>query len=142
MSRSTRRRRSRPPRTGELRAEDGALPEAAFAAALTMDSKSLQLCAQARRALELAVGAECRDEVLADLVVIEVMPDPTTRRLRVWLRGPTEMNEEDRKHLMGRLAAAKGFLRAQIAGSIHRKRTPELVFEVLAGVDETDGRTR
>jgi len=132
MSRSM-RRRPRPPHTGDVRAESGALPQAAFAAALTADPKSLQLCAQARRALEFAIGAECRDEALAALVVVEVMPDPTVRRLRVWLHGPADMNEQDRDHTLMRLAAARGFLRVQVARAIHRKRTPELVFELLGG---------
>lgn len=140
MSRTTRQRRRWPPRTGELHAECGALPGAAFACASAADTRSLQLCAQARRALEFAIGAECRDEALTDLVVVDVMPDPTVRRLRVWLQGPAGMNEEDRGHRLSRLCAARGFLRAQVADAIHRKRTPELIFELLGGGDG-EGRT-
>jgi ribosome-binding factor A len=44
--------------------------------------------------------------------------------------------QEDRAYRLRRLAAARGFLRAQIAAEIHRKRTPELVFELLGGIDE------
>lgn len=124
MSRTMRRRRRTPPRTGELRRESGT------------DTKALQVCAQARRALELTIGAECRDDALKDLVVVDVLPDPTIRRLRVWLRGPNEMNEEDRAHRLLRLAAARGFLRVRVADAIHRKRTPELVFELLGGVGD------
>ena len=133
MSRTMRRRRPRPPRTGDVCA-DGATPlEAAFAAAEAVDPRSLAVCAQARRALEFALGGECRDEALSDLVVVEVLPDPTVRRLRVWLRGPSDMDEADRDHVLARLAAARGFLRAQVADAIHRKRTPELAFELLGG---------
>jgi ribosome-binding factor A len=116
-----------------------ALPEAAFAAASSASPKSLQLCEQARRALEFAFLHECRDEVLADLAVIAVMPDPGIRRLRVWLRGPADMDEETRCHIVERLGAARGFLRAQIAAAIHRKRTPDLAFELLRGLDAAEG---
>ena len=37
---------------------------------------------------------------------------------------------------LSKKTAARGFLRAQIAAAIHRKRTPELVFELLGGIDE------
>ncbi len=84
-----------------------------------VDTKSLQLCAQARRALEVAIGAECRDEALLDLVLVDVVPDPTVRGL----------------------VAARGFLRAQVAAAIHRKHTPELVFELIRGVGRAEGRT-
>jgi ribosome-binding factor A len=91
-------------------------------------------------ALEFAFDAECRDAVLAGLVVVGVMPDKSVRRLRVWLRGPVEMSLETRARVLDRLGAARGFLRAQIAAAIHRKRTPELVLELLSGVDGEETR--
>jgi ribosome-binding factor A len=135
MSRVMRRRKRVLPCAGEAHRDQGHLPAAAFAAASSADAKSLQLCEQARRALEFAFDHECRDERLAELVVVEVMPDPGVRRLRVWLRGPADMDEECHRHIVERLAAARGFLRAQVAGAIHRKRTPELAFELLRGLD-------
>ena len=77
-----------------------------------------------------------------DLVVADVVPDPTVRRLRVWLRGPAGLCEEERLRRLRRLAVARGFLRAAVAQAIHRKRTPELVFELLAGTDDPEGRAR
>jgi ribosome-binding factor A len=106
------------------------------------DSKSLQLCAQARRALEFALETECRDAALADLVVVDVVPAPSAKRLRVWLRGPTEMNEEDRGRRLRRLLAARGFLRARVADAVHRRHAPELVFELLPGALAAEERTR
>ncbi len=90
----------------------------------------------------MAFAAECRDEALTDLVVADVVPDPTVRRLRVWLLGPADMGEEDRERRLRRLAAARGFLRAGVAQAIHRKRTPELVFELLGGTGDPEGRKR
>ena len=135
MSATTKRRRHWPSKTGELRpqSESSRDPfEVASAAALAIDPKSLSLCSQARRALEYALGGECHDEALYGLEVIEVLPDPTVRRLRVWLASRERWDEEERLYVLSRLTAARGFLRAQIAQSIHRKRTPELVFELLA----------
>ena len=130
-------RRRRPPQTGELHPTVGSALETIGAEALALDPKSLSLCAQARRALEYAIGGECRDEALCDLEVVEVMPDPTVRRLRVWLGCPAGLDEDEQEYVLARLAAARGFLRARIAQAIHRKRTPELVFELLCdGPDE------
>jgi len=107
-----------------------------------VDARSLKLCAQAQRALEFALAGECRDASLHELSVVAVLPDPTARRLRVWLRGPADMSEEDRGRILRGLSSARGFLRAQVAARIHRKRTPELAFELLCGVDDDDGGTR
>ncbi|MEM7411041.1 MAG: ribosome-binding factor A [Myxococcota bacterium] len=115
-----------------MRVEDAASPEDALAAAAEDDPKCLPLCAQARRALEHAIGVECRDERLNQLHVMDVWPDPTTRRLRVWVVAPEPLAPEERENVIARLRAARGFLRVQLALAIHRKRTPELVFELLA----------
>jgi ribosome-binding factor A len=104
--------------------------------------KSDALCAQVRRALDVALAAECRDAALIDLIVLEVWPDPTPRRLRVWVQGPAGMNAEDRERVLRRLAAAKGFLRSQVAEAIHRKRTPELAFELIGGAVPPRGELR
>jgi ribosome-binding factor A len=131
-----------PSRAGELRAERVASPGDYLTANEANDRKCLALCAQVRRALEGAIAADCRDEVLIELTVMDVWPDPTTRRLRVWLRGPEDMDERKREQVLARLCVARGFLRAQVAGAIHRKRTPELVFELLSGASRPAGEAR
>lgn len=131
MSISTMRRRRRPSSRGGVHPAPDPF-EMASAAARAIDPKSLSLCSQARRALEYAIGGECRDDALSGLALLEVLPDPTCRRLRVWLGCPARLNEEERLHVLARLDAARGFLRARVAHAIHRKRTPELVFELLA----------
>ncbi len=107
-----------------------------------LDRKELALCHKVQHALESAIAAECKDEVLNELTVLSVEPEPTTRRLRVWLRRRAEMNANEREDVLTRLAAARGFLRAEVAAAIHRKRTPELVFELLSGVPRPDGDLR
>ena len=96
-----------------------------------IDASSLRLCAQARHALEHAVAMECGDERVSELRVIDVTPDPSVRRLRVWLAAPADADEVRREAALERLEAARGFLRARVAESICRKRTPELVFALL-----------
>lgn len=128
-----------PSRAGELRAERAAPPGDSLTAASETDRKSLAFCAQVRRALEVAIAAECRDEALIELTILDVWPDPTTRRLRVWLGGPNDMDERKREQVLQRLSVARGFLRAQVAGAIHRKRTPELVFELVSGASPARG---
>ena len=108
-------------------------------AARAADPKSLSLCAQAQRALDYALAGECADEWLNDLVVIDVVPDPTTRRLRVWLGVPYALDDDTRRALTERLLAATGYLRSCIAQAIHRKRTPHLAFELVAGGDAAKG---
>lgn len=131
MSKSNVRRRHLPSRTRGVHPEDGMNPVAAFEAAASAEPKTLQLCAQAQRALDFAIGAEVKDEVLRGLEVMDVIPDPSCRRLRVVLgREPGTPDHED-EEVLRRLVAARGFLRARIAESIHRKRTPELVFSLL-----------
>ena len=63
-------------RTGELRLEIDAASEAVgpdWTAAV--EPRALQLCAQARRALEFGIGSECRDEALHDLVLVDVIKE-------------------------------------------------------------------
>ncbi|HJL04894.1 MAG TPA: ribosome-binding factor A [Polyangiaceae bacterium LLY-WYZ-15_(1-7)] len=89
--------------------------------------KDLQLCAQVRRTLDLAL-AEASDERLLGAWVREVLPNPDVGRLRVVVEvGP----EVDPDEVLGLLNAAQGHLRAEVAGAIHRKRTPDLMFQVV-----------
>ena len=104
-------------------------PEATERAPTQSDARTDALCAQVQRSLESVVGSGLRDAALEDLTVVDVAP--TSRRLRVVLRLASEGEWRDPSRVLERLAAAKGFLRAEIAGDIHRKRTPELVFELL-----------
>ncbi len=131
MSRSKRARNFRPARTGELNPQCGSFLEAVEAGLAEADPRALSLCSQAHRALETAIGMECRDENVNELVLLDVVPDPTVRRLRVWLGAPRGTSESERDEWMHRLMMARGFLRSRVAEAIHRKRTTELVFELV-----------
>jgi hypothetical protein len=95
------------------------------------DYKTAALCKQVRRIVQLALSGECGDPVLQELIVDEVLPAPSAGRLlvRVMLRvrdgGPGVID------VLQRLASVEGMLRASVGAGIARKRTPELVFDVV-----------
>lgn len=131
MSKSNRWRGHGLASKGELFVEDQ-LPEAPRRAASSPDYKADALCTQVHRVLDYVVGGELRDEALQDLVVVDVSPAGSCRRMRVVI---CTAGDVDCAVVLERLEAARGYLRVQIAQAIYRKRTPELVFEVLPPAD-------
>jgi ribosome-binding factor A len=97
------------------------------------DRKTLQLCKQAIRALSLALAGECHDDVLRDVYVDTVTPAPDASRLLVTVRPATTQADPDL--ILDRLRTHRAFLRTCVAGTISRKRAPELVFCVGAPGD-------
>ena len=100
--------------------------------------KLRQLCRQVERAVSTALADDVADEVLLDLAVATVLPWPNASRLLVVVE-PTSPDEEiDREAVLEHLRAAKPELRAVVAGVIHRKRTPELCFEIMRSTDDLE----
>ena len=95
------------------------------------DYKTAALCKQVRRAISLTLSGECGDPALQSLVVEDVLPAPNAGRLLVRLRAPGAHGHEAIIDLLQRLECVRGVLRACIAESIARKRTPELAFDIL-----------
>ena len=92
--------------------------------------KTLQLCKQVERAAAVALASECGTGVLLGAVVASVEPAPDAGRLRVTVvlapgKGVDRL-EEGRTALLDRKAAFRG----EVARSVHRKRIPEVVFDV------------
>jgi hypothetical protein len=88
--------------------------------------KTLQLCRQVERALSLVLEGE----ILRDLSVQSVVPAPDSSRLLVTFiyQGAESVA------LAGVLAALHDCyakLRGEVAASIHRRKAPELTFQVL-----------
>lgn len=92
------------------------------------DKKTLQLCRQVHRRLEIAFCGDLEDPRLRGLWVHAVVPEPGGSALRVQVvaDGATALEE-----LLPCLRAAQSTLRGEIAEAIHRKRAPQLRFEVL-----------
>jgi len=91
--------------------------------------KTLRMCSQAADALALALP-ECADETLQSLTVLSVAPAPNASRLLVTLGAQPPVDLAD---ILGRLERARGFLRGQLAATITRKKTPELIFRIYSG---------
>ena len=94
--------------------------------------KTLQLCKQVERELSLALAGDCSDPVLGDLQVLSVEPAPNSARLLVTVSPSPSAAPFDPNEVTAHLARASGKLRCEIAAGIHRKKTPELVYCVLA----------
>lgn len=88
--------------------------------------KDQQLCGQIAEALSFAL-AECGDPRLAELFVEAVEPAPNASRVRVVVSGEAGLFAPGTLRALER---ARGHLRRQIAADIHRKRVPELCFEL------------
>jgi ribosome-binding factor A len=95
------------------------------------DNKLSQLCEQIAEAIGYALACECADPLLSQLVVASVEPAPSIRRVRVTVYPPLWGEDFDAALVSERLERARGFLRSEVAFSIHRKRTPELVLQLV-----------
>jgi ribosome-binding factor A len=105
-----------------------------------VNRKALQLCAQVARTLAGVLSGECGDDRLRDLLVESVQPAPDSTRLLVTVYPGPAFAAGDTEPVLAALYGAMGLLRGQIARAIHRKRVPELVFQVLG--DAPEARTR
>jgi ribosome-binding factor A len=94
--------------------------------------KTHQLCGQVAQALHYAFGAVCNDDVLRELVVVVVQPDPDESRLRVVV-APALPGPFDPFQALAHLEQARGKLRSEVAAAICRKKVPDLAFAVLTG---------
>jgi ribosome-binding factor A len=89
------------------------------AAARGAERKSKQLCREVYRVLT---------ENLTTATVVEVRPAPDTARLAVLVQPAPG---DDPWAVREALERDRGRLRAEIARALQRKRTPDLVFEVV-----------
>jgi hypothetical protein len=125
------RRFSRKPPTdlcSEWSADDGIDPRIVprRTAGKVSNRKTLQLCRQVERALSV----QLEGELLRDLLVHAVLPAPDSSRLLVTFiyQGPATS-----KDVEAALHGNHARLRAVVAASINRKKTPELSFQVVQG---------
>ena len=92
------------------------------------ERKTLQLCRQVERAL-MHVLPDSDDDTLRDLMIVGVEPAPNAGRLLVTTTPLCEMI--DPLDATSRLQAARGWLRCEIAASIHRRKVPDLLFRCV-----------
>lgn len=89
--------------------------------------KLRQLCRQVERALSTALSEQDPDQL--DVALAEVLPWPNASRLLVVVE-PVGQGGPPRHELLERLEERRGELRDVVSSAIHRKRAPELCFEV------------
>ena len=93
--------------------------------------KIFQLCRQVADTLHMVLGDG--DPVLDDLSVVDVVPAPDSRRMLVILKLDAALDEitaSEIESIMQRLQLQTPRLRSEIARSISRRKTPNLVFEI------------
>lgn len=89
-----------------------------------------RLAGQIKRALSLALGA-ASDPCLAALWVVSVTADPDPGRFRIEVQLLDPALAVPPEIVEAHLAAARGWLRTEVAGAIRRRRAPDLVFVCL-----------
>ena len=120
---------------GELQDDDGVDPREFFQPIRKRDKarrKSKQLCRQVQKTLDLVFSGEMRDELLGDLRIVSVTSSADSSALLVMVVADVPPDRFDRTQIEARLAEMSGRLRSEVAGAITRKRTPLLVFHLLA----------
>jgi ribosome-binding factor A len=100
--------------------------------------KDMQLCKQVERALAAALEGECGDPILNQLDILGVEPAPNAGRLRVLVMARAGSPDVPGREILERLGHARGYLRSQLVGAIHRKRVPELIFALGTFPNEED----
>lgn len=94
------------------------------------DRHTLQLCSQIAETLHL-VFLDQTDDDLRDLSVLEVIPIAGAGTLLVRVSYPV-VKPDDLARVQTKLTNSLKMLRAEVAGSITRKKVPELFFQVTA----------
>lgn len=97
------------------------------------DRNTGRVCREVLRTLTETLGS-CGDAVLSELTVLGVEPAPDASRLLVLVGMPalgSATVEDAVETVRGRLADCRGLFRREIAAALQRRRTPELMFQVL-----------
>ncbi len=115
--------------------DDGIDPRKYFANTYQrkMNRKTLQLCSQVGEVINSILVGECGDDVLKNLFVQTVVPAPNADRLLVTLGFTTAREIVRPEEVIEHLYKLKGYLRTEMAGSVNRKRVPDLAFQLTLG---------
>lgn len=92
--------------------------------------KAHQLCAQVREVISFALAEQCEDQLLERLSVVAVSPAPDASRLMVTVALDPVGERVEATTVIEAMKQLRGQLRHEIAAEIHRKKTPELAFEL------------
>ena len=96
------------------------------------DRRTLQMCGEVRRTLDLVMTGECDDDVLRGLYVQSVVPAPDAAHLLVTV-SPLDPQDATPPHtVLQHLQIFAGKLRTAVAESINRRKAPDLMFHLAA----------
>lgn len=89
-----------------------------------------QLCKQVERAAAVTLAGECEGDALLGAAVAFVEPAPDSTRLMATVVLAPGKGAEDLAAARAALARSAASFREEVARTIHRKRVPEIVFDV------------
>jgi ribosome-binding factor A len=95
------------------------------------DRKTLQLCARVAEVLNLSLSGDGQDELLIGWQVDHVIP---VQRASLLMAVVAPIDPDDRtpaSAVLARLEAAKPRLRVEIARAVQRRKTPDLMFQIV-----------
>jgi hypothetical protein len=90
----------------------------------------MQLCKQVERSAALTLTSICDSAALVGAAVAAVEPAPDSGRLQVTVVLASGKGVDDALEAKEALLRARPTFRQEVGRSIHRKRVPELVFDV------------
>jgi ribosome-binding factor A len=115
----------------EIGPEDGVDPRTGFRLTRprVRNRKALQLAAQAAETLQVVLAGECGDDLLRELRVESVRPGPHSDHLVVTVTASSDAL--DLAEAADRLQRVSAYLRSEVAAAVHRRRAPQLSFQVV-----------
>jgi len=131
---SKRKRKITRDHSDRINDDDGVDPRVYFAPSRRLRSnhrKAWQLCRQVQDTLQYVLHGDGGDEVLNSLSVVSVQPAPDTARLLVLVQSDLPFQQVQPDQVVAMLGEHAGRLRTEIASSIHRKKTPQLLFQLV-----------
>ena len=112
--------------------DDGVRPERKGGSQKKKDFKPLKLCRQAEKALAFEWDELVDRHIMEGMAIERVTPEHNGSRLVLHVLYDPLCFETDQV-VLAALKERRGYLRSIIVGMIHRKRVPELAFEVRPG---------
>ena len=128
-----RTREHRFPQRGEVRPDEEANPRRFFDETDRSGKRNWkvqQLCKQVERATAITLAGECESDALLGAAVAFVEPAPDSSRLMAMVVLAPGKAMDDLAEARAALARSAASFREEVARTIHRKRVPEIVFDV------------
>jgi hypothetical protein len=101
--------------------------------------KALQLCKQVERSATATLASECDSAALVGAAIASVEPAPDASRLRVTVVLVQGKNADDLADARASLMRSAPAFREDVGRTIHRKRVPEIVFDVWLAAEVSRG---